>query len=208
MATPRLFDVILAVQKGEKPKIQILPVQLQAVRMSQASVMPMTDEWIQRATEGNRSHHQLFMVSKRTFERVNHSITLLEGDIVLSLNGKTCTTISDFDIMYSHDVLDAVIVRKCKELHLKLPTTSADDIETHHAVCFCGALLHAPHQALRQQISKLHSEVHVCVEGDPGHARRSVWRILYRLYHRCQRNSHPGFEVIHRGHSEDFRQHL
>jgi hypothetical protein len=98
-------------------------------------------------------------------------VSLLEGDIVLTLNGKVCTTISDFDIMYSHEFLDAVIVRECKEIELQLPTVSADDLETDHAVSFCGAIFHRPHQAVRQQISKLHSEVYVSsrIRGSPAY---------------------------------------
>lgn len=171
LGTATLLPVLSAIQKGETPKLRILSVELRAIQMSQASVMGVSDEWVKKVTQANRSHHQLFMVSKRTFERVNQPVTLLEGDIVLTLNGKICTTISDFDVMYNNDVLDAVIMRECEEIHLQLPTVSANDMETDHAVFFCGAVLHRPHQAVRQQISKLHSEVYVSsrVRGSPAY---------------------------------------
>ncbi|KAF4126724.1 PDZ protein [Geosmithia morbida] len=171
VGTPTLLPVLSAIQRGEKPSLRILSVELRSVAMSQATVMGVSDEWIRKVTEANPSHHQLFMVSKRTFERVNHPVSLMEGDIVLTLNGKVCTTISDFDVMYTHELLDAVIVRKCQELHLQLPTVSTDDIETDHAVSLCGAIFHRPHQAVRQQISKLHSEVYVssCFRGSPAY---------------------------------------
>ncbi|KAG6003672.1 hypothetical protein E4U54_000643 [Claviceps lovelessii] len=161
LGTPTLLPVLSMIQKGESPKLRLLSVEFRAIQMLQASVMGVSDEWIKKVTQANRSHHQLFMVSKRTFERVNQPVSLLEGDIILTLNGKICTTISDFDVMYSNEVLDAVIVRKCKEMKLQLATVPADDIETDHAVYFCGAILHRPHLAVRQQISKLHSEVYV-----------------------------------------------
>jgi S1-C subfamily serine protease len=166
-----LIPVISAIQKGETPSLRILSVEFRAIQMSQASVMGVSDEWIKKVTQANRSHHQLFMVSKRAFERGKYPVSLLEGDIVLTLNGKICTTISDFDAMYSHELLDAVIVRECEEMHLQLPTVSADDIETDHAVSFCGAIFHRPHQAVRQQISKLHSEVYVSsrIRGSPAY---------------------------------------
>jgi len=44
---------------------------------------------------------------------------------------------------------------------LKVPTIPTEDLETDRAVIFCGAVLHRPHHAVRQQISKLHSEVYV-----------------------------------------------
>jgi S1-C subfamily serine protease len=171
MGTPTLLPVIKAIQNGETPKLRMLSVEFRAIQMSQASVMGVTDEWIRKVIQTNPSHHQLFMVSKRAFERVNQPVSLLEGDIVLSLNGKTCTTISDFDVMYSSELLDAIIVREKEELHLQLATVSADDMETDHAVSFCGAVLHRPHQAVRQQISKLHSEVYVSsrIRGSPAY---------------------------------------
>ena len=171
LGTPTLLPVISTVQKGETPQLRMLSVELRSVQMSQARVMGVSDEWIKKVTQANRSHHQLFMVSKRTFERGEHPVSLLEGDIVLKLNGKICTTISDFDVMYTSDVLDAVIVRECEEMELQLPTVAAKDMETDHAVSFCGAVLHRPHQAVRQQISKLHSEVYVSsrIRGSPAY---------------------------------------
>ncbi|ODA77720.1 hypothetical protein RJ55_06322 [Drechmeria coniospora] len=171
LGTPTLLPVLETIQRGEVPQLRILSVELRSVQMSQARVMGVSDEWIKKVTQANRSHHQLFMVSKRTFERVEHPVSLLEGDIILTLNGKICTTISDFDVMYSNEVLDAVVVRECEELALQLPTVAAKDMETDHAVSFCGAVLHRPHQAVRQQISKLHSEVYVSsrIRGSPAY---------------------------------------
>lgn len=63
--------------------------------------------------------------------------------------------------MYNHEVLEAQIVREGKEMTLQVPTISTLDLSTDHALSFCGAILHAPHHAVRQQISKLHSHVYV-----------------------------------------------
>ena len=86
---------------------------------------------------------------------------LLEGDIVLTLNGRVVTRVSELDVMYSHEALDAVVVRDGEEVRLEVATAAADHVETDHAVSFCGAVLQAPHQAVRQQISELHSGVYV-----------------------------------------------
>ncbi|KAK7956795.1 nuclear serine protease 2 [Apiospora aurea] len=161
LATPTLLPVISQIQKGEVPKLRILSMEFRAIHMAQARVMGVSEDWLHKVSEANEHTHQLFMVSKRTFERGNKPQVLLEGDIILTLNGNMITRVSELDVMYSHDILDAVIVRKSKELHLQVPTVTTDDVETDHAVSFCGAILHAPHHAVRQQISKLHSEVYV-----------------------------------------------
>lgn len=123
--------------------------------------MGVSEEWIKKVADDNSSRHQLFMIRKRTFARNPESASLLEGDVILSLNGKIITRVSELDVMYDHEVLDAVIVRNTVEMSMKLPTVSADDLETDRAISFCGAILHRPHHAVRQQISKLHSEVYV-----------------------------------------------
>jgi S1-C subfamily serine protease len=163
LATPTLLPVVKQIQAGIDPKLRMLSVEFRAIQMSQARLMGVSEDWIHRVSLANTSHHQLFMVTKRTFERneKEDSAALLEGDVLLSLNGKIVTKISDLDVMYSHEHLDAVIVRDCKELSLKLPTVAAHDVETTRAVSFCGAIFHAPHHAVRQQISKLFSEVYV-----------------------------------------------
>lgn len=90
-----------------------------------------------------------------------HDHPLQERDVLLSLNDKIITRVSDLDLMYDHDVLDTVIIREGKEVRLQVPTASTADLETDHVVIFCGALLHRPHHAVRQQVSRIHSEVYV-----------------------------------------------
>lgn len=167
LATPTLLPVIKQIQSGETPKLRMLSVEFNAIQMSQARIMGVSEEWIKKVAEDNSSRHQLFMIRKRTYEKGDHSnkdkvvTELLEGDVILSLNHKIITRVSELDIMYDHVYLDAVIVRDCVEMKVTLPTVSADDLETDRAISFCGAILHKPHHAVRQQISKLHSEVYV-----------------------------------------------
>ncbi|KAK3391121.1 trypsin-like cysteine/serine peptidase domain-containing protein [Podospora didyma] len=162
LTTPTLLSVVSQIQQGIVPKLRMLSVEFRAIQMSQARVMKVSEDWIAKVSVANTAHHQLFMVTKRTFEREEKEGNALhEGDILLTLNGKIVTKISDLDVMYSNDVLEAVIVRDCKELVLKVPTVAADDVETDRAISFCGAIIHRPHHAVRQQISKLFSEVYV-----------------------------------------------
>ncbi|KAL7627495.1 hypothetical protein AAE478_001688 [Parahypoxylon ruwenzoriense] len=161
LATPTLLPVISQIQQGRDPKLRMLSMEFRAIAMSQARVMGVSEDWIHKVFLANKHSHQLFMVSKRTFERSSEPSVLLEGDIILTLNGKIVTRVSELDVMYSHEVLDAVIVRESQEMRLQVPTVSADNVETNHAISFCGAVLHVPHLAVRQQISKLPSEVYV-----------------------------------------------
>jgi hypothetical protein len=86
---------------------------------------------------------------------------LQESDLILTLNGKLITRVSDLDIQYNNAELDAVIVRKREIMDLRVSTTATSNIETTRVAIFCGALLHRPHHAVRQQISKIHSDVYI-----------------------------------------------
>lgn len=105
--------------------------------------------------------YQLFKVKKRTIQSEDNSNALLEGDIVLTLNGTIITRPSELDITSDAEVLDARVVRYCQEVNLKLQTVLVDDFETKRAVLFCGATLQPPHHAARLRVGKSPSEVYV-----------------------------------------------
>ncbi|RMJ26944.1 hypothetical protein PHISP_02193 [Aspergillus sp. HF37] len=147
-ATPPVLPIVSEIQHGVMPKLRILNMESYVVQMSQARIMGVSEDWIEKVTKANPSRHQLFMVRK-------------EGDIILTLDGQLITRVSELDIMYDKEVLDALIMRDGQEMRLQIPTVPTEDLETDHAVVFCGAVLQKPHHAVRQQISKLHSEVYV-----------------------------------------------
>lgn len=163
LATPTLLPVTDQIQKDITPSLRILNVETNTISMSQVRIMGVSESWITKVAEANSSRHQLFMVRKiDCAPPLGHdSQSLQEGDIILTLNGKLITRVSELDIMYDNEYLDALIVRGGQEMTLKVPTIPTEDLETDRAVIFCGAVLHRPHHAVRQQISKLHSEVYV-----------------------------------------------
>ena len=161
LATPTLFPVIDQIQNGVSPNLRLLSVETSTVQMSQVRIMGLAEHWITKVAEANSSRHQLFMVRKVDYTPSKTGDALQEGDVILTLNGNLITRVSELDIMYSHDYLDALVLRAGEEKTLRIPTIPTDDLDTDRAVIFCGAVLHRPHHAVRQQISKLHSEVYV-----------------------------------------------
>lgn len=163
LASPTLLPVTEQIQKDITPSLRILNVETNTISMSQVRIMGVSESWITKVAEANSSRHQLFLVRKIDCAPPSghDSQSLQEGDIILTLNGKLITRVSELDIMYDNEYLDALIVRGGKEMTLRVPTIPTEDLETDRAVIFCGAVLHRPHHAVRQQISKLHSEVYV-----------------------------------------------
>ncbi|KAJ5651712.1 Pro-apoptotic serine protease [Penicillium longicatenatum] len=163
-ATPSLLPVTSKVQQGVTPQLRILNMESYVVQMSQARIMGVSEEWIQKVAQANPSRHQLFMVRKvdcPTAESTPDTDSFQEADIILTLDGQLITRVSELDVMYEKEILEALIVRNGQEMRIRVPTVPTEDLETDRAVVFCGAVLQRPHHAVRQQISKLHSEVYV-----------------------------------------------
>ncbi|KAJ5391137.1 Pro-apoptotic serine protease [Penicillium cosmopolitanum] len=163
-ATPSLLPVTSKIQQGVVPKLRILNMESYVVQMSQARIMGVSEEWIQKVAQANPSRHQLFMVRKVDCPPANFTSevdSFQEADIILTLDDQLITRVSELDVMYEKEVLDALIIRNGQEMHIRVPTVPTEDLETDRAVVFCGAVLQKPHHAVRQQISKLHSEIYV-----------------------------------------------
>ena len=169
LATPTLLPIINQIRNGVVPKLRILNVETNTIQMSQVRIMGVSESWIAKVAEANPSRHQLFMVRKIDCAPPlgYDSQSLQEGDILLTLNGNLITRVSELDIMYDNEFLDALVVRRGEEVTLKVPTIATEDLETDRAIIFCGAVLHRPHHAVRQQISKLHSEVYLSARVSP-----------------------------------------
>ncbi|KAI7113753.1 Pro-apoptotic serine [Hortaea werneckii] len=165
---PALLPVLDEVKSGGKPNLRILNLETQTVQMSQCRIMGVSEDWLERVEHEDPERHQLFMVRKVD---AGHVSGLTEGDIILTLNGKLITRVSDMDLMYSNPVLEAVIVRKQQQMSLQVPTVPTSELETDRVVVFCGAVLHRPHHAVRQQISKVHSDIYVSarLRGSPAY---------------------------------------
>ncbi|KAK3066548.1 hypothetical protein LTR53_017058, partial [Teratosphaeriaceae sp. CCFEE 6253] len=137
--TPALLPVIEEVKRGEKPDLRILNLETQTVQMSQCRIMGVSEEWIERVEREDPERHQLFMVRKVDAGNIGG---LQEGDIVLTLNDRLITRVSDMDVMYTHQTLRAVVIRKQEQISLDLPTVPTSELETDRVVVFCGAVLH------------------------------------------------------------------
>lgn len=169
LATPSLIPVISQIQSGTIPRLRILDMETYVIQMSQARVMGVSEEWIEKVAKANHARHELFMVRKvDCASPLSTDVRPLEeGDIILTLNDKLITRVSEFDMMYDQETLDALIVRNGEEKRLRIKTVPTEDLETDRALIFCGAVLQKPHHGVRQQISKLHSEVYVSARVSP-----------------------------------------
>ena len=166
LPSPYVLPIVQQLRAGIVPDLNIINAEFTTTHMSQARIMGLSEKWIQRVEAEDPQRHQLFMVRKVDSDHPDvNGEKLTEGDIILTLNGKLITRNSDFDIQYGADALDAVILRKRGEMHVKVKTVSTSDLNTSRAVSFAGAILQPPHHAVRQQITKVHSGVYIVARG-------------------------------------------
>ncbi|KAK9431261.1 trypsin-like cysteine/serine peptidase domain-containing protein [Lipomyces doorenjongii] len=167
--TSSIISILEKLRRDETPKLRILDVELNILQMNQARIRGVSEKWIRNVEQANDERHQLFAVRKLVCG--DTPPILEEGDVILSVNGKTLTRVSELDVMYDQEILDMIVVRRRKEIQLKVPTVSTENLETDRIIIWCGAILHEPHHAVKQQIKKLHSGVYVSarMKGSPAY---------------------------------------
>jgi S1-C subfamily serine protease len=160
LAASLLGPVISQIREGVPPTLRILPVEFRSVELFEARLMGVSEEWINKVTEANKSRHLLFKV-RRSFAVGNQERAFLEGDVILTLNDKLITRLSDLDAMYFSESLDALVVRGRKEVHITSTTLAPADTQEDRIIRFCGATIHQPDHMVRREMSKVYSEVYV-----------------------------------------------
>ncbi|KAF4884404.1 Pro-apoptotic serine protease NMA111 [Colletotrichum fructicola] len=131
LATSALLPVVYQVREGIIPSLRMLPVQFSSIALGKAKPRGLSDDWIGKITRANKT--RLFMVSRRTVERSEQSTPLLEGDLLLTLNGRLVVEVFDLNAMYNHEVLDVVVIREGREHRLKVNTVTTDDLSELHS---------------------------------------------------------------------------
>lgn len=169
LAISTIMPILEKLRLGITPKLRMLNIEVYFIQMAQARNMGVSDELIRCVENANHEKHQLLLV--RRVESGNGPKLLQDGDVILTVNQKIVTRMQDLDVQYTSEELKMVILRKRKELTLNIPTILAEASETDRVVMCFGALLQAPHRAVRQQSKTLHTQVYVSAKskGSPAY---------------------------------------
>ncbi|CAJ0542871.1 Ff.00g002950.m01.CDS01 [Fusarium sp. VM40] len=157
LSSQAIAPIAEKLSQGIVPSLRSLFVELEAVTMIEARVMGVSEEWIGQV-QSKTSDRRLFMVKRGSSPLPDQ---LREGDVLLTLNDKLVTQISDLDVMYWNESLDVVAVRGGEQISFKAETVVEDEYETSRVVNFCGLTAQKPHRTVRQCIRKLPSEVYI-----------------------------------------------
>lgn len=147
-------------KEGRVPKVKIVDAEFFGLSLVQARIRGVSDEWIKQVENSGKDRLQFLAVSRVSVPEAGEPKTNFEtGDIVLSIDGKPVYGITDITAQSTKDKLAFKIVRKRQELEIEVPTVEIKP--TNHLVFWCGAVLQAPHHAVRQSMMNLPSQVYV-----------------------------------------------
>jgi S1-C subfamily serine protease len=121
-------------------------------------------EWIHKV--GATGRRELFAVTKPF---AGHKSGLNEGDVILELNNELIIRPSSLLKLDMPSSLEATIVRERQILQTTVHTFPTEKTETSRVILFCGGVIQQPYLAVRQRVSKLHSDVFVAgfISGSP-----------------------------------------
>ncbi|KAI9217306.1 hypothetical protein BC828DRAFT_391513 [Blastocladiella britannica] len=147
------------------PDLTALNFELTQVTVVKARTMGVSDEWLAKVQHAG--HYHVLMVKR--VESLSESDGIVhELDLVLAVNGELVTSVRD-------------VVRAVQAAHKQSPSSTGVKLDlvrnkehmqvtvvpqplehgTDRCVVWCGALIHPPHKAARQQCAKLPSGCYI-----------------------------------------------
>lgn len=164
-----LEDILQQLQRGENASYRSLEAELWPISLSQARDVGLSDEWLNKIQEHSGRRHILNV--RRLVANTDASRKLKTGDLLLAVNGKTCTSFRDVEIA-TKDVEEVklTLLRNMMEVEETVSTVLLTGKGTTKIVCWAGAILQNTHRPVAQ-LGFLHEGVY-CSRwyfGSPAH---------------------------------------
>lgn len=166
-------EVITSLKQGSIPKhLRMIEAEFNSLAVITARLRGVSQEWISKYEEEAEDQVQFMTVGRvaaaaKGFEKA----PLKVGDIVLAVNNQLVRLLRDLNNMYTQSQLNFRVMRQREEIELTVPTVDTIDLNTRQLVSWLGALLQAPHYAVRELMDSVPSEVYCTrmLTGSPAH---------------------------------------
>ncbi|KAI9297381.1 trypsin-like serine protease [Neoconidiobolus thromboides FSU 785] len=154
-----LLPALNPLRKGITPELNYLNIEFGVVDLVQARHKGLTDDWIEKYEKADPLRRQIFQVRRSEFSA--EKPLLKELDLILTVDNKIPTKVSDFDTQFYKKELEITVLRGKDILNLKVPTKPIHGDGIGRIVSWAGALLHEPHKEVLLQTKRLPSKVYV-----------------------------------------------
>ncbi|KAG1470933.1 hypothetical protein G6F56_002406 [Rhizopus delemar] len=154
-----------------------LEVELWTMRIAAARTLGLSDRWVSEIEKSGSSRHTLLYVLNVLDETSACAKVLHVGDVILSVNGKLATRMSD--IKCDQDQVEMVILRDGQEETVLVPMSVLSGFETTRVIGWQGALIQMPYKSVLEQVKHVPVGVYVSctLYGSPASnvLRPGVW---------------------------------
>lgn len=159
-------SVISSIEADDLSALRYLGIDIAPRKLKHAARIGLSREWLSRIASEGTPQARCLEVSKIASPMPSETEepqgqALHQGDIILTLDGRLTTEASDLNYIRNQPNLSAQVFRQGKELTVTVPTFSITDLDVTYFIHFCGATVHKPHLAARQNFNPLHSEVYL-----------------------------------------------
>jgi S1-C subfamily serine protease len=162
-------ETLEQLRRGENPSVRSLEAELWPISLSQARDVGLSEEWINKIQEQSGRRHILNI--RRLVANTDAAKKLKTGDLLLAVDGKTCTSFRDVEIA-TKDVeqVKLTLLRNMQEVEETVSTVLLSGNGTTKIACWAGAILQNTHRPVAQ-LGFLHEGVY-CSRwyfGSPAH---------------------------------------
>jgi hypothetical protein len=141
----RLDPVLLVLrqlQDGVTPLLRGLAIEVAPSSVSHSRQLGASDAWVKKIETANPARRQLYFVRHNECGSETSRV-LKDLDLILSMNGRPASSVSDFEVGLDwKDKVDVTLVRDKVEMELSVPTSILDGECTKKIVFWAGAMLH------------------------------------------------------------------
>ncbi|CEG68795.1 hypothetical protein RMATCC62417_04986 [Rhizopus microsporus] len=178
-----VLPVLDCIKAGKQPIVYGLDAEFWTLQLSNARLLGLKEEWIDKVTKEAKdkiTQPSVVCVLGITDLSTPSGKALRSGDMILEMNNRVITTLSDLALFNDIDKLTMTILRDGKELTLDVSATKHDGKETTEVVGWQGMLVQEAHRAAKEQVQKCVPQgvyVSCCLYGSPAQAslEPGVW---------------------------------
>ncbi|SAL99643.1 hypothetical protein [Absidia glauca] len=172
------LDRLAATNGNDEVVFKGLDAEFWTMRLAAARTLGLDDAWIKKLEQSGSKRHTLLYVLNILDERSALAKVLNVGDLVLTIDGKLVTRMTDLAFQ-EKDTVKMVILRDGGELEVDVPLSTFSGYETTLVVGWQGALIQQPYKSVLEQVRHVPTGVYVSCTlfGSPASSvlRPGVW---------------------------------
>ncbi|PVV05330.1 hypothetical protein BB560_000160 [Smittium megazygosporum] len=153
--------VIESLKTGVKLNIYSLDLELWTVKPAAARSLGLSNKRMIEMQEKSHIYSNFYYVLSILNKQSQSSKLIKAGDLILELDGKFVTDVSQVAVIYDKSSVQITVLRDGNELELTVTASELPIIETERIIGWSGSIIQEPYRAVLEQVKSLPSNVYV-----------------------------------------------